>query len=200
MSWRARTAPSAGAITLSLDEGERAMSRADVLAALTSDAAFRGFLAETLAALPFEAFFFETPPTTLAAQREPFEAAILDAPALRRVRADRRDFDALFAKSPEADVIAFPNLGGDATLVVPTPRSSPDAYGHLGAFVRLAPRSQVDALLARLGREVTQHLSSAPLWVSTAGLGVPWLHVRLDQRPKYYRHAPYKRPAPAITG
>ena len=30
-----------------------------------------------------------------------------------------------------------------------------------------------------------------PLWVSTAGLGVSWLHVRLDARPKYYRHDAY---------
>jgi hypothetical protein len=29
-------------------------------------------------------------------------------------------------------------------------------------------------------------------WVSTAGTGVPWLHVRRDTRPKYDRHAPYR--------
>ncbi len=33
-------------------------------------------------------------------------------------------------------------------------------------------------------------------WVTAvlaAGLGVAWLHIRLDDRPKYYRHAPYAR-------
>ncbi len=30
-----------------------------------------------------------------------------------------------------------------------------------------------------------------PTWLSTAGHGVAWLHVRLDTRPKYYRYTPY---------
>jgi len=28
--------------------------------------------------------------------------------------------------------------------------------------------------------------------LSTAGMGVYWLHVRLDTRPKYYQHTPYR--------
>lgn len=31
-----------------------------------------------------------------------------------------------------------------------------------------------------------------PIWLSTSGLGVYWLHVRLDTRPKYYNHDEYK--------
>ncbi len=31
-----------------------------------------------------------------------------------------------------------------------------------------------------------------PVWLSTAGAGVSWLHVRLDDRPKYYGHGPYR--------
>jgi hypothetical protein len=30
-----------------------------------------------------------------------------------------------------------------------------------------------------------------PIWLSTAGMGVAWLHIRLDERPKYYSHKPY---------
>jgi hypothetical protein len=30
------------------------------------------------------------------------------------------------------------------------------------------------------------------VWLSTAGAGVPWLHVRLDDAPKYYGHAAYR--------
>jgi hypothetical protein len=43
-----------------------------------------------------------------------------------------------------------------------------------------------------VGDAVARRLSSAPLWLSTSGLGVAWLHVRLDERPKYYTHAPYR--------
>ncbi len=37
-------------------------------------------------------------------------------------------------------------------------------------------------------------LNSKPVWLSTAGAGVSWLHVRLDDKPKYYGHAPYRIP------
>jgi hypothetical protein len=36
-----------------------------------------------------------------------------------------------------------------------------------------------------------QRVSASPLWLSTAGMGVSWLHLRLDSRPKYYRHRSY---------
>ncbi len=37
-----------------------------------------------------------------------------------------------------------------------------------------------------------KRIGEAPMWLSTAGAGVPWLHVRLEDRPKYYGHAAYR--------
>ena len=45
-------------------------------------------------------------------------------------------------------------------------------------------RPSVHAMDSRVG--------ARPIWLSTAGHGVAWLHVRLDSRPKYYLHAPYR--------
>ena len=39
---------------------------------------------------------------------------------------------------------------------------------------------------------MSQTVNDKPTWLSTAGMGVAWLHVRLDQRPKYYAHRPYR--------
>ena len=90
-------------------------------------------------------------------------------------------------------VSIFANLGKDATLVVPSPISPDTAYTHIAAFVRHAPAEQVDALFMKLANEViASHVHSEPRWISTSGLGVYWLHVRIDSRPKYYQHAPYK--------
>ena len=38
----------------------------------------------------------------------------------------------------------------------------------------------------------TMSQSDAPAWVSTSGLGVSWLHIRIDTRPKYYSYAPFR--------
>ena len=39
--------------------------------------------------------------------------------------------------------------------------------------------------------ELVKKISNKPLWLSTAGNGVHWLHVRISSKPKYYRYAPY---------
>lgn len=67
-------------------------------------------------------------------------------------------------------------------------------YPHLSAFVRRAPAARVDALWTAVGEGVQQWLESrrGRLWVSTAGLGVYWLHIRLDSRPKYVKWGPYR--------
>ena len=69
---------------------------------------------------------------------------------------------------------------------------APEAYGHLASFLREAPPAQVCALWEQVGRAVRESIGSEPCWVSTAGMGVAWLHVRIDSWPKYYRHDPYK--------
>jgi hypothetical protein len=39
---------------------------------------------------------------------------------------------------------------------------------------------------------LSAQLGSTPIWLSTAGDGIAWLHVRLDSRPKYYSYGPYR--------
>jgi hypothetical protein len=81
-------------------------------------------------------------------------------------------------------------------MVVPCPVADADAYGHLAAFVRLAPEVQRHALWQSVGGAMARRVGTKPVWLSTAGAGVSWLHVRLDDRPKYYGFAAYRqRPA-----
>ena len=52
----------------------------------------------------------------------------------------------------------------------------------------------VHELVRAVGVEVRRALrrTGDPVWLSTNGDGVSWLHVRTDERPKYYTHGPYR--------
>jgi hypothetical protein len=162
------------------------------LEACRDDAVFRERLIGVLRDAPYAGYFWEHPPITRAALARPFELVLVDAPGFARVRPEPNAFAQHFARDDDGDgVVVFENLGRDATLVVPCPIAAVDAYTHLAAFVRSAPRDQVHALLRCAAGEALARASARPLWLSTAGMGVYWLHVRLDSRPKYYRHTPY---------
>lgn len=158
-----------------------------------SDAEFRAFFISLLEEAPFAAYFWETPPITGPTFARPFEFVLVDSASLARMHADSSDFSGYFdaAGSDEA-AVGFSNLGDDAFLIAPCPRAPEPAYTHLAAFVRKAPKEQQHALWQAVGAAVERRLDARPLWLSTSGGGVPWLHVRLDSRPKYYTYDPYR--------
>ncbi len=162
-----------------------------VLHALRDDPAFRSGWNDALASLSFSAFRWETPVTTAETLGDPFEAVVVDSPSLGRPQSPSA-FAELFDVEPDRDVITAPNLGGDALMIIPSPRSDAPCYGHLATFVRGAPPEQRDSLWKAVAVASLGRVGDRPVWLSTAGGGVPWLHVRLDDRPKYYAHAPYR--------
>ncbi|HZI15166.1 MAG TPA: hypothetical protein VE153_32645 [Myxococcus sp.] len=165
----------------------------DAMRGCEGDASLRTALNTVLAEAPFPAFRWETPGVTAAAAAvRPFEFVLLDEPSL--ARPPEPEAFAEYFRAATEPVVTFSNLRRDAMLVVPRPLAEAAAYGHLAAFVRAAPPAQRDALWQAVGHAMVQRVGDVPVWLSTAGAGVSWLHVRLDDRPKYYRHAPYRTP------
>ena len=194
--WDARSeTPDGGRVRrVGIERDGRPMPFAEVLAGWRDDDAFRAWFIGLLAAAPYPAYLWETPPLTRASAARAFEFALIDSPALAEVPADRRSFaDPFAAAGREADVAVFANLGGDAVLVAPRPRTPDDAWPHLASFARTAPPDRQHAFWRTVAAAVANRLGDSPLWLSTNGLGVAWLHVRLDTRPKYYAFAPYRR-------
>ena len=159
-------------------------------------------------------------PETVSKTR--FEFVLVDNPSLGRFASTPDpSFFAEYLSSPACNSkgqqehppagCIFANLSGDATLVSPndwSPASSPSkyssCYGHLANFIRGAPQQQVLEMWKTLGNLLQEKLlqpsstattssSSAPLWFSTAGEGVPYLHFRLCSRPKYYHYASFTK-------
>lgn len=141
--------------------------------------------------LPFDACVWECPPVTAASLSRPFECVFLSSPALAGIRPEPE----VFAEHFRADhgVVTFWNLGGDAVLVAPCPADDGRDFSHLAQFVRAAAAEQQGALWQAVGEAMSVRVGAKPVWLSTAGHGVAWLHVRLDSSPKYYRHAAYMK-------
>src|SRR5262245_57202778 len=120
--WSARqeTLERGRVLKVSLDRDMTPLAYSDVLGLWQSDADFRAFFTGLLARSSFPAFRWETPPVTAATADRAFEFVLLDAPGLARTP-DREAFAEHFDGATE-DMVTFANLGGDAILVVPTPR------------------------------------------------------------------------------
>ena len=189
---RSEDIPGRRGIRVTIEDGSSPLTRGETLSLLREDAGFRSMFTKALADVPFDAFRWETPALTSATLDCPFECVLLDTPGLAP-RPSPEAFAAHF--DPEASargVVEFANLGKDAILVVPAPQGPASAYGHLAAFLRNAPEAQRHALWQLVGDAMQRRVGKVPVWLSTAGAGVPWLHVRLDDRPKYYGFPQYR--------
>jgi len=164
-------------------------TRDQVLTWWAADPEFALSFSQAIADARFEGLYFETPPLTTETISLPFECVLLDGAELAGLRADPAPFgDTL--RSPAATV-TFENLRRDAILVAPTPVDGVDC-AHLAAFLRTADDYQKVELWSAVAAAVRSVVGVRPRWLSTAGLGVSWLHVRIDSTPKYYRHRSYR--------
>jgi hypothetical protein len=147
-------------------------------------------------------YFFECHPITASHYYSTaFEFVLLSAPVFARISADAQPFAEHFARTnnnnheqQQQQVVVFANLGGNSLLLAPTPTFEPlQHYAHLGAFMRGAPVEQQLQLWRQVGIEVHKRVAhTRVVYLSTSGLGVYWLHIRLDPRPKYYTYRPYR--------
>ncbi len=190
--WQATTNTLAtGVVRCRIAEQGTILSYSDVVGRWQS-AEFAEWFNGLLASFEFSAFFWECRPVSRSDLDNPFEFVLLRARALEGVAADSSAFENHFRTAGRSSVVVFPNLGRDATLVVPVPIGTEGSYAHLAAFTRSAPDGQHVDFWAAVGRQTESSISAAPIWVSTCGLGVYWLHARIDSWPKYYQFSEYR--------
>jgi hypothetical protein len=167
------------------------LSSGAVLRLLAESPEFRAWFTAMLLEDAPAAFRWETPALSLGTLSRPFECVLIDDPRLQRT-AEPLAFATYFqGRHAETYALSVPNLGRTSELIVPRGIASSETYVHLASFLRGAPPSQIDALWRCAAETVLRNLSDRPLWLSTAGAGVAWLHVRVDRVPKYYWHRPY---------
>lgn len=154
----------------------------------------------------YNAFFFETKGCSYnSSKKKQFEFVLMNSPALHQfcqsAGADEYAFAEYLSFDKDDDIkpgASFTNLGGTSQLVAPTklPGQSASSYSHLAIFLREAPRNQIFELWKMVCENyllVLQEEKDATYWLSTSGMGVSYLHFRIDDRPKYYTYKEFKQ-------
>ena len=191
--WAALATPVENGQRFEILQDDAPLSVDDYLRLLETNLDFAAWYTDLLAGVEYAAFFWEHPPLYSENLNAGAEFVLLDSPALARLAPNPEPFRTQFERQRAADIITFSSLGGDAILLAPQPSEQADICAHLAAFVRGASRAQMECLWRETARIVRENLGVTKRWLSTSGLGVAWLHIRLDSYPKYYQHRPYAK-------
>lgn len=173
------------------------MSFDDALAMMKWNENFTSFLSALIAQSGFEGLVWECPPLTRSNLSRQFEFVVIDTRQPYHSKPDPSSFRSYLEPLDGRESLAiFKNLGGDASLVIPSWVEGTD-YRDLLHFLKTASSAHKHILWQGVSSAVQECMGDRPTWLSVAGAGEPWLHVRLDTRPKYYQHTPYRKERPA---
>jgi len=180
-----------GCLKFRIQQENSFMSNRQFLHLLKEDQKFISFYTGFLRDCQFEAFFWENKPVAHTNINKTYECSLVNSSILAGVVPNQQAFSSLFTGKKQ--VVSFPNLGGDAILIAPCPVAKPDVYTHIGKFVREAPEDQILEFWKKTAAMMMVNIGDEPKWLSTSGLGVYWLHARIDTYPKYYQTEDYKQ-------
>lgn len=146
----------------------------------------------------FSAYFWECIPVSQRTINKKFEFVVTKSEALNKTTQDSSSFAEHLAKlnAYRDSFISFPNKNKDAVLVIPAfvaGKTKALDYKNISQFTKNAPLKQQSKFWQEVAHQLEARLEDgAPCWLSTHGLGVPFLHVQIDDKPKYYTFEEYK--------
>jgi hypothetical protein len=137
-------------------------------------------------------FFYQTSPITRDMDTD-YEEKYIESDRLEKITQYYDPFEEYFVKPKNKYVTSFLNLSKKSLLIVPVPpRDSRNAnktfnYTTIKDFIDNAPQKQQIAFWKHVAKRVKELLKIVDtVYINTHGLGVYYLHVRLDIKPKYY--------------
>lgn len=135
-------------------------------------------------------FFYQTSVINSNLSNE-YKEKFIESNRLQQIEQDFDQFAEHFIKPKNKYVTSFTNLSGSSVLVVPIPQktktNSVRNYTTLKDFIDNAPKKQQKAFWLHVAECVVELLKIVDnIYINTHGLGVYYLHVRLDTKPKHY--------------
>jgi len=155
------------------------------------------------------AYFWECPPVSKKTINKPFEFVVTKSDALTDIK--QQDYSAyeeylnkeenyfnygcsfLVLDQDEGKLI-IPTLCYSRTETEEGIKTEIEDYRNISEFVYHSPYSQSSEFWSEVGRVLEEELNKGGVrWLSTYGLEVHYLSVRIDKQPKYYQHEEYKQ-------
>lgn len=138
-------------------------------------------------------FFYQTSAITRDMDTE-YEEKYIESDRLEKITQNYEPFEEHFVKPKNKYVTSFLNLSKKSLLVVPVPpktgAQNPNKtfnYTTIKDFIDNAPQKQQVAFWKHVAKRVNELLKIVDtVYINTHGLGVYYLHVRLDTNPKHY--------------
>lgn len=138
-----------------------------------------------------ESFYYETTPITNNMNTN-YEENYIQNSYLTNMKQDYSSFEKEINKSNNKYVVSFFNLSKTSYLIVPIPRSN-KKFTTLKDFIDNASKIQQKKLWQKVALSTIMMLKKYnKVWISTHGTGVPYLHIRIDIKPKYYQTIIFK--------
>lgn len=135
-------------------------------------------------------FFYETSP--FESYYSPYEERYITNTSLNKMRQSYDAFKQHINNSTDEYVTYFLNLSKKSMLIVPMPQSG-KIFTTLKDFMDNASDTQQKRFWNMVAvQAIEMKEKHGKVWISTHGLGVPYLHVRIDTFPKYYTTRKFK--------
>jgi hypothetical protein len=131
-------------------------------------------------------FFYET--SAIINENSIYKQKFIENNALQNITQDFSNFSEYINKSTNKYVTSFINLSGDTLLIIPMPHKNKN-FTTLKDFIDNANLTQQQHFWQKVAIEIRKLIinNNKKFWVSTHGLGVNYLHVRICSQPKYYQ-------------
>lgn len=133
------------------------------------------------------AFLYETTP--IKNGKEIYKEKFIENNYLDKMKEDYSSFYEHIKKSKNKYVISFNNLSNDTLLIIPTPKKNKN-FTTIKDFMDNASETQQKYFWKYVSKFVKNLIKKkdgkTKYWISTHGSGVPYFHLRISLKPKYY--------------
>ena len=139
-----------------------------------------------------KSFFWETKPIYKKNDKKNnilgmYKEKFIQSNKLEKLRQNYKPFSKQIKEADNKYCLSFYNLDKTSLLIIPYPRKNKN-FSTLKKFIDNSSKLQQKKFWMLVSESISIMLKKHnKIWVSTHGLGVSYLHVRIDTKPKYYK-------------